>query len=146
MKKLMMMVIGMCALVAIAQESASTQESASQHPVDDECVWSWWSGAPRSNLEKDLRGCSIGIGSGFRSVRGAQISLCMNTVEHMTAGAQVAFGYNRATRLNNGCQVACVNVSDSAALQFGLLCFNKNGFLPFFVLFNFDKRAFGNAD
>ena len=140
MKKLMMMVIGLCSLVATAQESAS------QHPVDDECVWSWWSGAPQSNLEKDLRGCSLGIGSGFRSVRGAQISLCMNTVEHFKCGAQVAIGYNSATRLNNGCQVACVNVADSAALQFGLLCFNKNGFLPFFVLFNFDKRAFGHVD
>ena len=140
MKKLMMIVFGLCALVVTAQEAAS------QHPVDDECVWSWWSGAPQSNLKKDLRGCSIGIGSGFRSVRGAQISLCMNTVELFKGGAQVAFGYNRATRLNNGCQVACVNVSDSAALQFGLLCFNKNGFLPFFVFFNFDKRAFGRDE
>ena len=140
MKKLMMMAIGLCACVVAAQESVSTD------PVDDQCVWSWWSGAPEANLQRDFRGCALGLGSGFRSVRGAQISLCMNTVEHLKGGAQVSLAYNRATKLNNGCQIACVNVSDAAALQFGLLCFNKGGFLPFFVLFNFDTKAFGRVD
>ena len=139
MKKLMMMAAGLCALAVTAQEPASTD------PINDECVWSWWSGAPEANLHKDFRGCALGLGSGFRSVRGAQISLCMNTTEHFKGGAQVSIGYNRADKLNNGCQVAFVNVSDSAALQFGLLCFNKGGFLPFFVFFNFDTKAFGHV-
>ena len=119
-------------------------ESSDTHPVNDECVLSWWAGAPAANRQKDLRGLVLGLGSGFRSVRGAQVSLCMNEVEEFKAGAQVAIGYNEARRLRNGCQIGIVNCADSAALQFGLLCFNKGGFLPFFVLFNFDKTAFGN--
>lgn len=113
-------------------------------PVNDEMVLSWWSGAPAANLQKDLRGTALGLGSGFKSVRGAQVSLCMNEVQELKAGAQVALGYNHAGVARNGCQVALVNNADSAALQFGLLCFNKGGFLPFFVFFNFDKTAFGS--
>ena len=90
MKKLMMMAAGLCALAVTAQEPASTD------PINDDCVWSWWSGAPEANLHKDFRGCALGLGSGFRSVRGAQISLCMNTTEHFKGGAQVSIGYNRA--------------------------------------------------
>ena len=117
--------------------------TAPDSPVNDECVLSWWSGAPASNLQKDLKGCCIGIGSGFRSVRGAQISLCMNKVEEFKGGCQFAIGYNSARTMRNGPQIAFVNCAEHAALQFGLLCFNKGGFLPFFPFFNFDKTAFG---
>jgi hypothetical protein len=36
-----------------------------------------------------------------------------------------------------------VNRAESASLQLGLLCWNKTGFLPFFVFFNFDPNCFG---
>lgn len=131
----------MCCFAALACAGVANAQDA----VDDECVWSWWSGAPASNYDKDLRGCALGFGSGFKSVRGAQVSLCMNTVKEFKSGCQFAFGYNRADTLRNGCQLAFVNNADSAALQLGLLCFNKKGFLPFFVFFNFDKHGFGQA-
>ncbi len=38
-----------------------------------------------------------------------------------------------------------VNSADKAALQLGLICVNKGGFLPVFVFFNFDKTQFGKA-
>lgn len=117
----------------------------SNDPVNDEMCLSWWDGAPSANRNRDLKGTVLGLGSGFKSVRGAQVSLCMNKVGELKAGAQVAVGYNRADVARNGCQVALVNSADSAALQFGLLCFNKGGFLPFFLLFNFDGDAFGRG-
>ena len=138
MKKLFMALLASCLLSGVACYGNETKESG-------EFAWSWWAGAPAENVDRDLRGCALGIGSEFNSVRGAQVSLCMNKVETFNNGAQVAIGYNRAGKLRNGCQVAFVNSADSAALQFGLLCFNKSGFLPFFVFFNFDKHAFGSA-
>ena len=60
-------------------------------------------------------------------------------------GCQYAFGYCNAQKVQNGPQLAVVNIADKAALQFGLLNFNKGGFLPFFVFFNFDTKAFGHV-
>ncbi|MBP5320656.1 MAG: hypothetical protein J6334_06680 [Kiritimatiellae bacterium] len=114
-----------------------------QAKESDGCLWSWWIGAPAEYQSRDISGCVLGFGSGVKSISGSQVTVCANTADAVHSGAQVSFGYNRATTLRNGCQVGFVNVSDSAALQFGLLCFNRNGFLPFFPFFNFDKTAFG---
>ena len=46
----------------------------------------------------------------------------------------------------SGCQLAFVNRAEKSALQLGLLCFNKSGFLPFFVFFNFDPKMFGSGN
>ena len=108
-----------------------------------ECVWSWWVGSPEENSSLDVEGCALGFASETASVKGAQVSLCWNTTEEVKCGAQVTFGYNRAKSVRNGAQVGFVNSAESAALQFGLLCWNDGGFLPFFVFFNFDKTAFG---
>ena len=107
-----------------------------------ECIWSWWVGAPEENSSKEVEGCVLGFASEVESVNGAQVSLCWNEAEKIN-GAQVAFGYNHAKIVRNGPQVGFVNRAESAALQFGLLCWNDGGFLPFFVFFNFDKTGFG---
>lgn len=132
MKKLMMVLVAFF-MMGIAQGRDVTQ---------DECVWSWWAGLPPRNVNKDLCGCSIGPAAHFHSVRGAELSLLYSNTQELIGGCQFALGYNHADKVYNGCQVGCVNVAESAALQFGLLCFNKNGFLPVFVLFNFDKTMF----
>lgn len=107
-------------------------------------VWSWWVGD--KNADKDLKGCQLGIASECKSMSGAQVSLLWQRTEKLKNGAQVAIGYNNAKKVQNGPQCAVVNIADKAALQFGLLCFNKGGFLPFFVFFNFDKTMFGGGD
>ena len=104
--------------------------------------WSWWVGGKDS--AKDLRGCQLGIASECADMTGAQVSLLWGRVKHVT-GCQFAFGYCNAKKVQNGPQLAVVNIADGAALQFGLLNFNKGGFLPFFPFFNFDKSMFGGG-
>ena len=85
-------------------------------------TWSNWWGAPDLSNEAK-RGCA----------------------KKVTCGCQFAIGYSNVGSLRNGCQLAVVNIADNAALQFGLVCKNKGGFLPWFVFFNFDKTQFGRA-
>ena len=106
-------------------------------------AWNWWIGSPAENSSKNIQGCQLGIACDAASIEGAQVSVCWNKTGEVKAGAQVAIGYNEATKVKNGPQVAFVNRAESAALQFGLLCWNKTGFLPFFVFFNFDPNCFG---
>ncbi len=110
-----------------------------------EVIWSWWTNAPAENAKKDVSGCAFGIASETASINGAQVSLLFNVTGKVRAGAQVSIAYNKADVVNNGPQVGFVNVADGAALQFGLLCFNKEGFLPFFPFFNFSKQHFGGG-
>ena len=56
---------------------------------------------------------------------------------------QYALGYSQTLELRNGVQMGFVNKAKSASLQFGLICINDTGFLPFFVFFNFDPHMFG---
>jgi len=109
-------------------------------------VWSWWSGVPRENSSKDVEGCAMGFASEVASIKGAQVSLFYNLTDKVRSGAQVSIAFNNAKTVKNGPQVAFVNVADAAALQFGLLCFNKEGFLPFFPFFNFSTKMFGAVD
>ena len=120
------------ALVAVTAVFASARA---------EFHWSWWTGGDTAS--KSVTGCVLGLGSEVKELRGAEVSLCLNKASDVKSGAQVAIGYNRTETLRNGCQVAFVNQADKAALQLGLLCFNKSGFLPFFVFFNFDPKMFG---
>ena len=108
-----------------------------------EFVWSWWSNAPAENATKKVDGLAMGFASETASIKGAQVALIYSLTEKVYSGAQVSLFYNQADTVNNGPQVGFVNVSDGAALQFGLLCFNKEGFLPFFPFFNFSKKHFG---
>ena len=128
MKKL---VIALCA-VTMAAAAANA-----------ECIWSWWTNVPSENASKDVKGAALGIASEVASVQGAQVSILFNRINRVKSGAQVAIGYNRAKVVRNGPQVGFVNVADAAALQFGLLCFNKEGFLPVFPFFNFSAKQFG---
>jgi len=109
-------------------------------------VWSWWAGVPAENASKDVRGCAMGFASEVASITGAQVSLIYNQTEKVRCGAQVSIAYNSAKTVKNGPQVGFVNVADAAALQFGLLCFNKEGFLPFFPFFNFSTKMFGAVE
>ena len=106
--------------------------------------WSWWVGDDKT--DKELTGCQLGIASECKTMKGAQVSILWNRMQNLHNGAQVAWGYNNAKTVQNGPQVAFVNIADKAALQLGLLCFNKEGFLPFFVFFNFDTKMFGGGE
>lgn len=112
--------------------------------VNAACTWSWWAGDDKA--DKDLTGCQLGIASECKTMKGAQVSLLFNRAQKTKAGGQFAIGYNRAEKVQNGVQYAIVNSADKAALQLGLLCWNEGGFLPFFILFNFDKTMFGGGD
>ena len=107
-------------------------------------TWSNWWGAPDLSNESK-KGCVLGFASDVDTVSGAQVSAIMSRAKKVTSGCQFAFGYSNVGTLRNGCQLAVVNIADNAALQFGLVCKNKGGFLPWFVFFNFDKTQFGRA-
>jgi hypothetical protein len=106
--------------------------------------WSWWTGGDTAS--KSVKGCVLGLGSEVKDIRGAEVSLCLNKAVEVKGGAQVAIGYNCTETLRNGCQVAFVNRAEKSALQLGLLCFNKSGFVPVFVFFNFDPKMFGSGN
>lgn len=108
-------------------------------------IWNWWTTSNEgSALKSDLTGCSLGIASELKKVKGAQIDLLFNKSEEIKSGAQCAIGYTRTGTLRNGAQVAFFNRAKSSALQIGLVCINETGFLPVFVFFNFDAKMFGN--
>ena len=91
-----------------------------------EFFWSTWN---RGDIaDKEVSGCVLGFSS---------------HVKEMMAGVQADFLVSTAEKVRNGAQLGLYNSADSAALQFGLLCFNKTGFIPFCVFFNMDKRMFG---
>lgn len=106
--------------------------------------WSWWVGD--ENTGKSLEGCQLGIASECKEMKGAQVSLLWGRVQKVI-GCQFAFGYSNVEKLFNGPQLAVVNVArEGAALQFGLLNFNKSGFLPFFPFVNVAGKYFGNPN
>ena len=145
MKKMMMIAMAAATLVAVAAEPAKpAAPAAPAAPQKSEWSWSWWTTSP-DNTQRDCRGCVIGFASEVKSMTGAQVSVFTSKAGAVKSGCQFAIGYSRATTLRNGCQLAFFNRSDRAALQFGLLNFNKDGFLPFFPFFNFSKRGFGAA-
>ena len=140
MKKLM---VALCAVAMVVTA------------VKADCTWRWWIGDNKASSNVD--GCALGLGTERAEVEGAQVALCVNLAKDFDGGAQVTYGYNRADKFESGAQVACVNhakefrkgaqvgfvnIAESSSLQIGLLCFNKTGFLPFFVFFNFDKNMF----
>lgn len=124
-------------LVALLLASAAVSSAKA------EFHWSWWlDGETKS---KDVRGCILGLGSTVDTISGAQLDVCISKADTVRSGCQGAIGYSRVKTLRNGCQFAFWNKADNAALQFGLICHNKGGFLPWFVFFNFDKTMFGSA-
>ena len=128
MKKLVMAV----AMVAFGVFAASA-----------ETYWSTWND---DNVNgKDIKGCILGLSSNVDKMSGAQIDVCISKAETFRCGAQFAFGYSRVATLRNGVQLGFWNEADHAALQFGLICHNRGGFLPWFPFFNFDKTMFGSA-
>ena len=125
MKKLVLL-LGIVASLATAQAA---------------CTWDWWFGRGK----EDIKGCALGIGCSNGTVTGAQIGLAATKADKVASGVQGAIGYSQVETLRNGAQVGFVTRAKSAALQFGLICFNETGFLPVFVFFNFDKAMFGGA-
>ena len=108
-----------------------------------EFIWSWWAGAPEETVSKDVSGCVLGFASEVATIKGAQVSLFYSKAQEVKAGCQYAFGYCQALSVRNGAQVATVAKARKAALQFGLVCINDEGFLPWFIFFNFSKGCFG---
>lgn len=152
MKK--MMTIAMCAAAAVAmaaEPAAPAPAAAPAAPAAQPApakksgfLWRWW--LTDADKDRDVNGCALGVASGcFKSVQGAQVNLLWGKAKEVKAGYQGAIGYCRADTLRNGCQAAVVTSADMAALQFGLICVNKEGFLPVFPFFNFSKKGFGKA-
>ena len=122
------------ALVAVAALALTSKAEFS---------WNWWCEKP----DQDVRGCEMGIGCEAPAIKGAQISLVYGKTEEVKAGCQVAvLGVADAKEVYNGCQVGLVTFAEKASLQFGFLCFNKNGFLPVFPFFNFSKGCYKKVD
>lgn len=106
--------------------------------------WSTWNDAAVKG--KDVKGCVLGLASEVNSVQGAQVDLVMSTAKEVKSGAQWALFRNKTNTLRNGAQLAFImNDAESAALQLGLVCFNKTGFIPVCIFFNFDSKMFGKA-
>lgn len=106
--------------------------------------WSWWVGDDKT--DKELTGCQLGIASECKKMTGAQVSLLWGRTQRVI-GCQFAFGYCNTAKLMNGPQLSVVNIArEGAALQLGLLNFNKSGFLPFFPFFNFSTKCFGDPN
>ena len=100
-------------------------------------TWSWWTDSPKID---DAKGCVLGIASDVKSMqKGAQISIVHSKAGDVTSGCQYAIGYSRAAEVRRAVQVGTVTRAQRAALQIGLVCFNENGFLPWFVFFNFSR-------
>ncbi len=104
--------------------------------------WSWRVGEKQTDRELD--GCQMGLACAGKEMEGGQVSRLWGRAKYVQ-GCQFAFGYCNTRKMQNGPQLAVVNIADHAALQFGLLNFNKGGFLPFFPFFNFDKSMFGGG-
>lgn len=129
MKKLMIAAFAVLAAVATAEAK---------------CIWStWYDGeAQGADIEK---GVVLGLASEVNSISGAQIDVCISKATEVKSGCQFAFGYSRTVTLRNGAQLGFWNNAKSAALQFGLICHNETGFLPWFPFFNMDVKMFGAA-
>ena len=109
-----------------------------------DCSWSWWVGDDKT--DKELKGCQMGIASECKQMTGAQVSLLWGRTQRVN-GCQFAFGYCNTSKLMNGPQLSVVNIArEGAALQFGLLNFNKSGFLPFFPFVNVAGKYFGDPN
>lgn len=106
--------------------------------------WSTW--FRKDIKDKDVSGCVLGLASEIKSGLGAEVNVCISKADEFKRGAQVAIGYSRVAKLRNGVQAAFWNEADSAALQFGIVCHNRTGFLPWFPFFNFDKKMFGKEN
>lgn len=128
MKKLMIAAFAVVAAVVTAQAKP---------------YWSTWYDAEVQDKDLGSRVCVLGLASEVGTMSGAQIDVCISKANEITAGCQFAFGYSRAVTLRNGCQIAFWNNAKSAALQFGLICHNETGFLPWFPFFNLDTKQFG---
>lgn len=129
MKKLMIAAFAVLAAVATAEAK---------------CIWStWYSGeAQGADLQRTT---VLGFASEVNTISGAQLDVCISKAKDVTSGCQGAFGYSRVETLRNGVQFAFWNNAKSAALQFGLICHNETGFLPWFPFFNLDTKMFGAA-
>jgi hypothetical protein len=124
-----------------------------------------WFGYPKSTIDSNVYGLKLGLPcvGGNGKVQGLEFSLIGSGTDHVK-GFQTAIGtnlcqdfsglqlsiYNYAAKSANGFQIGLgnlagrkgvqlgiVNVSKKAPFQLGLLNFNKDGWLPFMVLFNF---------
>lgn len=137
-----------------------------------DCSWSWWAGDGKASSDvdgcalglaterSDVEGAqvalcfnrakavdggaqvSFGCNVAGSFGEGAQVSFGYNSADEFSEGAQVALGCNRVKKLREGVQVGLCNIADSASLQIGLVCINRTGFLPVFILFNFDRSMF----
>ena len=110
-----------------------------------EFIWSWWAGSPEAPVTQNVSGCVLGFASEVKSIKGAQVSAIYSIADEVKCGCQYAIGYCQADEVRNGCQVAFVTKARKAALQFGLVCINDEGFLPWFIFFNFSKGCYGEV-
>jgi len=91
-----------------------------------------------SEIERLRRELSEARDAGGRPAHGAQLGLVSYTGGHFM-GAQLGWAFNYAKEVT-GLQLGIVNYAErlNKGLQIGLVNIAKNGFLPVFVIFNFN--------
>jgi hypothetical protein len=93
-----------------------------------------------NRLQSDMTGVQLGAVNWTESgeQRGAQLGLVSITGGHFM-GAQLGWAFNYAREVS-GVQIGVVNYAErlNKGLQIGLVNIAKNGFLPVFVIFNFN--------
>lgn len=123
----------------------------------------FWIGVPESTQNSNVFGVKFGLPladgngkvygwegtlfySGTKTIKGAQTSFGCNRTDSIK-GAQIAL-VNLADKVNgaqvgivncakkDGVQIGVVNAANDSPFQIGLVCINKDGFLPWFILFN----------
>ncbi len=138
-----------------------------------ETDWGICKGVPSEFGDKNITGARFGlpISAGEGRVEGGEFSLIYSGTRDMEGIKLTLLGATNAERLNGGAlalvnladhlrgaqvgvvnqsnkggvQVGLVNVcSDDAMFQCGLICVNKNGWLPVMILFNFGSKVFEN--
>lgn len=93
-----------------------------------------------NRLHSDMKGVQLGIFNWTEGGEqaGAQLGLVSYTGGHFM-GAQLGWAFNYAKEVT-GLQLGVVNYAEklTKGLQIGLVNIAKNGFLPVFVIFNFN--------
>lgn len=93
-----------------------------------------------NRVQSDMKGAQLGLVNWTESGEqvGAQLGLVSLTGGHFS-GAQLGWAFNYAKEVT-GLQLGVVNYTErlNKGLQIGLVNIAKNGFLPVFVIFNFN--------
>ena len=87
------------------------------------------------------KGMSTGLNANFVNVTGETKGVNWSAVNWASGSSMVDLGALNVSKGGNF-QLGVVNVTEELnGLQIGLICVAKNGFLPFFIIFNFGSTG-----